>query len=37
MSYKVILDSCGELTFENVSLTIQIDNIQMTDDENLVQ
>ena len=45
MSYKIILDSCGELTeemkasgvFENVPLTIQIDEHHIVDDETLDQ
>lgn len=45
MSYKVIVDSCGEFTpemnaderFQHVSLGIQIEDTHLTDDENLDQ
>lgn len=45
MSYKIIVDSCGELTeemkasgvYENVPLTIQIDDHHIVDDETLDQ
>ena len=45
MSYKIIVDSCGELTeemkasgvFENVPLTIQVDDNYIIDDETLDQ
>lgn len=45
MSYKIIVDSCGELTeemkasgvFENVPLTIQVDDNYIVDDETLDQ
>ena len=45
MSYKVIVDSCGEFTpemkadggFEHVALGIQIEDTQWTDDDSLKQ
>ena len=45
MSYKIIVDSCGELTqdmkesgmFETASLSIEIDGYQIVDDENFDQ
>lgn len=43
--YKIIIDSCGELSeemkadghFENVALTLQIDNLEIVDDETFDQ
>jgi DegV family protein with EDD domain len=45
MSYKVIVDSCGELTeqmkqsgiFETASLTMEVDGVRITDDETFDQ
>lgn len=45
MSFKVIIDSCGELTeelkkdgrFETASLTLQVDDVQIRDDETFNQ
>lgn len=45
MSYKIVIDSCGELPerckkdahFESVALCMQIDDVQFTDDETFVQ
>ena len=45
MSYKIVVDSCGELTeemkqsgkVESVALSIQIDNENIIDDENFDQ
>ena len=45
MSYKVIIDSCGELTeemkasgnFETASLSISVDDYHVIDDENFDQ
>lgn len=45
MSYKIIVDSCGELTasmkesgkFENIPLTLQVDDVDIVDDETFNQ
>ena len=45
MSYKIILDSCGELTtemknsgkFENIPLTLMVDGIEIIDDATFQQ
>lgn len=45
MSYKIVIDSCGELTpemkssgkFSNIPLTLQVDNLEIIDDETFHQ
>lgn len=45
MSYKIVIDSCGELTpemkaskkFVSIPLTLQVDNLEITDDETFNQ